>query len=129
MALRPTSPLCNAQRSAVVFELELDRRRDARGRAGSPRTSSPAAHCPKVFLALSSRGSGEWALSVSNGVLPLTDLSSAELAEGLDETGFKWRVIVISACYAGGFIEALQDPYTIVLAAAASDRTWLLRRA
>ena len=76
-----------------------------------------------LFLALSSHGSSDWALSVSNGVLPLKDLSPAELAAALDEAGIQWRVIVISACYAGGFVEALQDPYTIVLAAAAPDRT------
>jgi hypothetical protein len=30
---------------------------------------------------------------------------------------------VISACYAGGFIDALEDDHTIVLTAAAADRT------
>jgi hypothetical protein len=76
-----------------------------------------------LFLALSSHGSSDWELSVSNAALPLTSLSAADLAAALDEAGIKWRVIVISACYAGGFIEALEDPYTIVLAAAAPDRT------
>jgi hypothetical protein len=32
-------------------------------------------------------------------------------------------VIVISACYSGGFIELLRDPQTIVVTAAAADRT------
>ena len=76
-----------------------------------------------LFLALSSHGSSEWTLSVSNGGLPLTDLAPEELAAALHYAGIKWRVIIISACYAGGFIDALQDPYTIVLAAAAPDRT------
>ena len=30
---------------------------------------------------------------------------------------------MVSACYAGGFIDALRDDHTIVLAAAAPDRT------
>lgn len=76
-----------------------------------------------LFLALSSHGSKEWAISVSNGALPLNDLTAAELAALLRDTGIKWRVIVISACYAGGFIDSLQDPYTVVIAAAAKDRT------
>jgi hypothetical protein len=76
-----------------------------------------------LFLALSSHGSPEWELSVTNGGLPLADIDAEDLVAALDDAGIKWRVIVISACYAGGFIDALQDPYTIVLAAAASDRT------
>jgi hypothetical protein len=32
-------------------------------------------------------------------------------------------VIIISACYAGGFIESLRDPQTIVITASAADRT------
>jgi hypothetical protein len=76
-----------------------------------------------LLLALSSHGSGEWELSVTNGALPLTNLTPETLRETLDDAGIRWRVIVISACYAGGFIEALQDPYTVVIAAAAPDRT------
>ena len=76
-----------------------------------------------LFLALSSHGSHDWALSVSNGTLPLADIRPEDLAGALSDAGIKWRVIVISACYAGGFIDALKDPYTIVLAAAAPDRT------
>ena len=76
-----------------------------------------------LFLALASHGSRDWTLSVSNGGLPLTDISAEELAAALDAADIKWRVIVISACFAGGFIDALQDPHTIVIAAAAPDRT------
>jgi hypothetical protein len=76
-----------------------------------------------LFLALSSHGSHDWTLSVANGSLPLPDLSPDELATALAEAGIKWRVIVVSACYAGGFIDTLKDPFTIVLAAAAPDRT------
>jgi hypothetical protein len=32
-------------------------------------------------------------------------------------------VIIISACYAGGFLQPLSDPQTIVITAAAADRT------
>jgi len=41
----------------------------------------------------------------------------------LRESGIKWRVIIISACYAGGFIESLKDPQAIVIAASAADRS------
>lgn len=76
-----------------------------------------------LFLALSSHGSEDPSLSVSNGMLPLHDLTGDALAGALRESGIKWRVIVISACHAGAFIEPLRDPYTVVITAAAPDRT------
>jgi hypothetical protein len=76
-----------------------------------------------LFLSLSSHGSSDWAISVVNGGLPLADVTSTDLAAMLASSGIKWRVIVISACYAGGFIDALRSPTTIILAAAALDRT------
>lgn len=76
-----------------------------------------------LFLSISSHGAQDPAIIVSNSRLPLTDLTDEDLAEALRDSGIKWRVIIISACYAGGFIERLRDPQTIVITAAASDRT------
>jgi hypothetical protein len=76
-----------------------------------------------LFLALSSHGSEEPLLSVSNGILPLEQLSADELASALHDSGIRWRVIVISACHAGAFIEPLKDADTVVITAAAADRT------
>ncbi|HEY5759279.1 MAG TPA: C13 family peptidase [Steroidobacter sp.] len=76
-----------------------------------------------LFLALSSHGSEDPFLSVTNGTLPLKDLSGATLAEALRESGIKWKVIVISACHAGAFIEPLKDEHTILITAAAADRS------
>jgi hypothetical protein len=73
-----------------------------------------------LFLALSSHGSEDPLLSVTNGTLPLQDLSGATLAEALSESGIKWKVIVISACHAGAFIEPLKDEHTILITAAAA---------
>jgi len=75
-----------------------------------------------LFLSLSSHGS-EDSLSVSNQPLILKDLTDEELAAALHDSGIKWRVIVISACYSGSFIDALRDSNTIVITAAAADRT------
>ena len=50
-------------------------------------------------------------------------LSAATLAEVLEESGIRWRVIVVSACYSGAFIEPLADNHTIVITAAAKNRT------
>jgi Peptidase C13 family len=76
-----------------------------------------------LFLSISSHGAQDPAVIVSNSELPLNDLTDEDLADALRESGIKWRVIIISACYAGGFIDALSDPQTIVIAAAAPDRT------
>ena len=76
-----------------------------------------------LFLSISSHGSEDPAITVANSDLPLRDLTDEDLADALRESAIKWRVIIISACYAGGFIERLRDPQTIVIAAAAADRT------
>jgi Peptidase C13 family len=76
-----------------------------------------------LILSISSHGSEDPAIVVSNSQLPLDDLTDEDLADALRESGIKWRVIVISACYSGAFIERLIDPQTIVITAAAADRT------
>jgi hypothetical protein len=76
-----------------------------------------------LFLSISSHGAKDPAIAVSNSQLPLNDLTDDDLASALEESAIKWRVIIISACYAGGFIESLKNPQTIVIAAAAADRT------
>jgi peptidase C13-like protein len=76
-----------------------------------------------LFLAISSHGARDPAIAVSNADLPLDELTDEDLAEALEDSKIKWRVIIISACYAGGFIESLKDARTIVIAAAAADRT------
>ncbi|MGO9987369.1 MAG: C13 family peptidase [Steroidobacteraceae bacterium] len=76
-----------------------------------------------LFLALSSHGSADPALAVSNGSLRLEQLTADDLSTALSESGIKRRIIVISACYSGAFMESLQDPNTIVITAAAADKT------
>ena len=76
-----------------------------------------------LFLVISSHGATDPAIAVSNSDLPLNDMTDEDLADALSDAGIKWRVIIISACYAGGFIDALKNPRTIVITAAAADRT------
>jgi hypothetical protein len=76
-----------------------------------------------LFLAISSHGGADASLSVSNGGLQLEQLSDEDLAAALKDSGIKRRIIVISACYAGAFIQPLKDPDTVVIAAAAPDKT------
>lgn len=75
-----------------------------------------------LFLYLTSHGSSNHRLSVDFWPLPLNEMSPEQLKQVLDESGIKWRVIVISACYSGGFIERLKDDHTVVMASASADK-------
>ena len=44
------------------------------------------------------------------------------LKQALAEAGIRYRVIVVSACYSGGFVPPLADPNTLVMSAARADR-------
>jgi hypothetical protein len=76
-----------------------------------------------LFLAISSHGSEEPSIAVENSDLPFNDMGEDTLKQALDDSGIKWRVIIISSCYAGGFIDALKNSHSIILTAAAADRT------
>ena len=76
-----------------------------------------------LFLFLTSHGTSDPELAVTNGGLPLEQLTGETLARALDRSGIRWRVIVISACFSGAFIEPLANPHTIVLTAAHAERT------
>jgi len=76
-----------------------------------------------LFLFLSAHGDREHRLSASQPPLELAALTPTALARILEDSGIKWRVIVVSACYSGGYVEPLRDDNTVVIAAAAPDRT------
>jgi hypothetical protein len=75
-----------------------------------------------LFLFLTSHGSREHELSLSQNGMQLRDLRAAELGTLLKESGIRWKAVVVSACYGGGFIDPLQDERTLVIAAARRDR-------
>jgi hypothetical protein len=75
-----------------------------------------------LFLSISSHGSEGPAIAVSNSQFPLQILAGEDLVDALHDSGIQWRVIIISACYAGGFINSLRNSKTIIIAAAAADR-------
>jgi hypothetical protein len=71
-----------------------------------------------VLLFVTSHGSQSHELAVSFEPLELKQLRSREIKQALDAHGIKWRVIVISACYSGGFIEPLRDDHSLIVTAA-----------
>ncbi|MDR2624819.1 MAG: C13 family peptidase [Zoogloeaceae bacterium] len=76
-----------------------------------------------LFLFLTSHGTQDFRLSLAFWPFAFTDITPQMLRQALDEAGIERRVVVISACYSGGFIPALQDENTLVITSAAADRT------
>jgi hypothetical protein len=75
-----------------------------------------------LFLFLSAHGNAQHRLSASQPPLELAPVTPTSLARMLQESRIKWRIIVVSACYSGGYIEPLRDANTVVITAAAADR-------
>lgn len=75
-----------------------------------------------VFIYLTSHGSADHQLALEQPGLQLSDLAAADLATLLAPLRERHKVLVISACYSGGFIPALKDDKTLVMTAARADR-------
>jgi hypothetical protein len=71
-----------------------------------------------LILLLTSHGTAEEGLDVSNGTLPLARLGPSDLRAAFADAGIRWRVIIASACFAGVFIPPLRDASTLILTAA-----------
>lgn len=75
-----------------------------------------------VFIYLTSHGSRGHELNLDQPRLQLADLPADELATLLQPLADRHKVVVISACYSGGFIPALKDDKTLLMTAARADR-------
>lgn len=75
-----------------------------------------------LFLYMTSHGERNH-FEIENAPLDLGQVDPKWLRETLDKSGIRWRVIVISACYSGSFIPALQSPDTLIITASAADKT------
>lgn len=76
-----------------------------------------------LFLYLTSHGSKRHYLSVEQRSLELNSINPEELRKLLDNSRIKNRIILVSACYSGGFIEPLRDKNTLIFTAASADKT------
>ena len=75
-----------------------------------------------LFLFLTLHGSPDHTLEVSLAPYQLEPLTPVRLRALLDESGIRFRVIVVSACYSGGFVRTLASPDTMVITASGTDR-------
>ncbi|NWD70410.1 caspase family protein [Pseudomonas gingeri] len=75
-----------------------------------------------IFIYLTSHGTHEHEFVLDQPRLELADLPADELASALAPLKNRDKVIVISACYSGGFIPALKDERTLIMTASRADR-------
>lgn len=76
-----------------------------------------------LMLYLTSHGDPEHTLLVDMDPLPLDQIGAQDLAGILAEHTFKWKVVVVNACYSGGFVPPLAGDGTLVITAARPDRS------
>lgn len=74
-----------------------------------------------LFMYLTSHGLRDQ-FELEHAPLDLAQLDPQWLRQTLDASGIRWRVIVISSCFSGSFVPALQNENTLVITASAADR-------
>jgi hypothetical protein len=75
-----------------------------------------------LVLFLTSHGSEAHRFSLDLWPMRFNELDPATLRRALDDAGIRNRVVIVSACYSGGFVEPLRNDDTLVITAAAADR-------
>jgi hypothetical protein len=75
-----------------------------------------------LLVYLSSHGLDDSSFYLHTGPGQEDYLTPGDLAESLNEAGIGNAVIVVSACYSGGFIPALKAPNRMIITAARHDR-------
>lgn len=75
-----------------------------------------------LFLYMTSHGLPNQ-FEMENDPIDFDDVDPKWLRDTLDKSGIRWKVIVISSCYSGSFIPALQSPDTLIITASAADRS------
>ncbi|MES2960674.1 MAG: C13 family peptidase [Pseudomonadota bacterium] len=76
-----------------------------------------------LFIHLTSHGARSGSLAASFWPLTIEALTPATLKAALDAAGIRHRIVSISACYSGSWIEPLAAEHTLVMTAADADHT------
>jgi hypothetical protein len=74
-----------------------------------------------VMVYLTGSTSPDHSLTAVNPPLELVGLSPQGLKQLFDAAGIRWRIVVVSTCYAGAWVDALKDDETAVIASSARD--------
>ena len=76
-----------------------------------------------LVVYLTSHGARDHKLAAAHWPLSVPWLTPEELREALDKAGIRHRVVAVSACYSGGWIEPLANDDTLVMTAADATHT------
>jgi Peptidase C13 family len=76
-----------------------------------------------LLVYMTSHGDEDHNLLVDMDPLPLDQIGASDLADILKKRPFKWKVVVVNACYSGGFVPTLHGDGTLVITAARADRS------
>lgn len=101
----PWATTLNLQRSIEALGERMDKQNDV------------------LVVYLTSHGARDFKLAASHGPLEVEPLSPSELRAALDRAGIRNRVIAVSACYSGGWADALASETTLVMTAADATHT------
>jgi hypothetical protein len=101
----PWATTLNLQRAIDAIAQRMDRNNDL------------------LVVYMTSHGASDFKLAAAHWPLQVPPLSPAELREALDRAGIHHRVIAISACYSGGWVDALAGETTLVMTAADATHT------
>lgn len=75
-----------------------------------------------LVLFMTSHGSEKHIFTLQLWPMNFHEVDPATLRSLLDESGIRNRVVIVSACYSGGFVKALENPDTLVITASAPDK-------
>jgi hypothetical protein len=76
-----------------------------------------------LFIHLTSHGGRDGRLATSFAPLETEPVTPALLKQWLDQAGVRWRIVSVSACYAGSWIAPLADAQTLIVTAADAEHT------
>lgn len=76
-----------------------------------------------LVLYMTSHGGNDFQLASWFWPLQVPALTARQLRQALDASGIRNRVLMVSACYAGGWVEPLADDRTLVMTAADATHT------
>ena len=76
-----------------------------------------------VFIFLTMHGSHDHQLWLDMPPLNLEHLTVPVFQKLLGQSKLQNKVIVVSACYSGGFVDGLADDYSLIMTASAADRS------
>lgn len=75
-----------------------------------------------LMVYITSHGTEEHEIVLELGDLPLQQLTPERLAKALERARARWKIIVLSACFSGGFVQQLAGPDSLVITASRADR-------